>query len=308
MDPSLEKEFSDGLGLAVERLAFIQENAYCAIYRAECDGEAAIIKKYKGDDPRLASLEARAVDFYHELVADRPAILDSRTIRFEPAHNLVCISFVPGISFADYLYAVRGDAERQRQAVQWMTLLAELLEAIRLKTSDPSATTDPFLFEYFDYCTRRLRSIPLLGATAFRREADSGGQIVAAFRAAAPVPSFIHGDFVFRNIHVHGDRIGLIDFANTNAASHVLNDVYNLQIGLGNMLLPAAFKRELWTAFEERFDPARFDAAVHRFYFEYHRRRWLMLNWRTGDPRRWLRALRGMNAFARPWPEGTRSQ
>jgi hypothetical protein len=93
----------------------------------------------------------------------------------------------------------------------------------------------------------------------------------------------------------------LIDFANALEHSHSLHDLINLWIGLQNMMVPPAFRQALWQGVRAGFGPERFAEPVLRFFFEFHRRRWLMLNLRTRDPRRWLRAIRGVRTFARPF-------
>ena len=95
--------------------------------------------------------------------------------------------------------------------------------------------------------------------------------------------------------------MGLIDLANAIQRSHTLNDLYNLKFALNNMFLPRAFKKELWTAFEAGLKPLSFPEMAHRFYYEYHRRRWLMLKMKSRHPKEQLQAIRGLLSFAKPF-------
>jgi aminoglycoside phosphotransferase (APT) family kinase protein len=115
------------------------------------------------------------------------------------------------------------------------------------------------------------------------------------------VPSFVHGDFVFKNMHVDGERIGLIDFANANPLSHPLNDIYNLHFALANMLVPQGFKDRLMASFREGWGNVTFPEIVHRFYYEYHRRRWLMLKLTSRSPRDLIQGIHGLVSFAKPF-------
>ena len=95
--------------------------------------------------------------------------------------------------------------------------------------------------------------------------------------------------------------MGLIDFANTNPRSHTLNDFYNLKMALANMMLGRAFKRDLMAAFRLGLGDLSFPPVAHQFYYEYHRRRWLMLKTRAKSPAAWAEAVRGLVGFARPF-------
>jgi len=173
-------------------------------------------------------------------------------------------------------------------------------------THVPGAETSPFIFEYAEYSSGQLERIPFLGSLLFRGLKKSTLELSETFKAAQVTPSFVHGDFVFRNIHVKGERVGLIDLANTIERSHTLNDLYNLKFALKNMLLSKAFKDELWSAFEDGMKPLSFPEIAHRFYYGYHRRRWLMLKMKSRNPKDQIQAIRGLFSFARPYkPEAT---
>jgi len=103
---------------------------------------------------------------------------------------------------------------------------------------------------------------------------------------------------------VDGERVGLIDLANTIPKSHTLNDVYNLNFAFSNMILPKKFKVELWSAFQNGIKPLDFPEIAHHFYYEYHRRRWLMLKIRSRNPKDQMQAFRGLFGFARSFEQG----
>ncbi|RMG46934.1 MAG: hypothetical protein D6723_16655 [Acidobacteria bacterium] len=297
----LQQQFSRALGLPLTSLHLIKENAYCFIYQAHLEGQPVIVKKYKGADPHLAEMEARAIDFYHQIARHHQDLIDSRTIAFNRENNILCIQYVPGECFSRLLYRSIVDRRRRQRALRIMTILGEFLRDLYETTRQPGADTDAFIFEYFHYCSRRLETLPVLGPLFFPGIVADAERLSHAFRRAGVAPSFIHGDFVFKNIHVLGERVGLIDFANTNARSHVLNDVYNLRLALDNMLLPASFKAALLGHFFDGLGAHAFPEIAHRFYYEYHRRRWLMLKIRSRHPLDWLQAWRGLFGFARPF-------
>jgi hypothetical protein len=103
---------------------------------------------------------------------------------------------------------------------------------------------------------------------------------------------------------VDGERVGLIDLANTIPKSHTLNDVYNLNLALSNMILPKEFKSDLWSAFQNGMKPLAFPEISHHFYYEYHRRRWLMLKLKSRNPKDQMQAFRGL--FAQIFRTGAR--
>lgn len=282
-------------------LDLIQENKYCSIFRSESGGQPFIIKKYKGEDPSLIKKEARALDFYHDIAKEAPDLIDSRAVKLNVRKNILCIGFVQGECFSDVLYGGRKDEAVRQRSIRIMGILGKLLKSLYNRTHQPGAETSPFIFEYAEYCSRQLEGIPVLGFLFFRGLKTATAALSENFRAAGITPSFIHGDFVFRNIHVDGERVGLIDLANTIQRSHTLNDFYNLHFALRNMLLPRDFKEALWSALQEGLRPISFPEIAHHFYYEYHRRRWLMLKMKNGSIKDRIEAFRGLLLFAKPF-------
>ncbi len=297
----LTQTYAADLGMALTFLNLIQENKYCLIYRAEAHGQPYIIKKYKGDDSALIEGEARALNFYHHIAKDDPDLIDSRAVKLNPEKNLLCIGFVEGECFSDILYRWPEGPEIRERSARILGILGRLMKAFYQTTCVPGAETSPFVFEYAEYSSGQLEKIPVLGFLLFRGLKERTRGLSESFKAACVTPSFVHGDFVFRNIHVSGEQVGLIDLANSIERSHTLNDLYNLKFALNNMLLPGAFKAELWSAFKAGLKPLSFPEIAHRFYYEYHRRRWLMLKMKSRNPKEHLQAIRGLFSFARPF-------
>jgi hypothetical protein len=295
----------EGLSLPFDEAQLIQTNAYCAIYRAAIQGAPYIVKAYFGDDPALMRAEADALNFYHEIAGSRPDLIDSRTVARNDAQNLICIQFVRGRRLSDLIYQGRRNAAVREQTVRAMAVLGALLKAFYERTVDPAAEPDAFLFEYFAYCSNRLETLPALGRLCFRGYGASASVLADAFRAARLPPSFAHGDLVFRNIHVEGEQVGLVDFANTNFRSHILNDVYNLYFALANMVLSRPYKTALLDGLRQGTADLRFPDIGHRFYREYHRRRWLMLKLTSRHPRDLLQFVRGWLTFGRSMQPGS---
>ena len=301
MNNMFQEIIGSALGLKLRALAHIKENAYCNIYRAEAENQPFIIKKYKGEDSKLARMEARALEFYHRVADGDEAIISSKTVKLVAEENLLCIGFVEGEPLNDFLYRARNDHEARLRALHVMEILGDFLRRLYEMTGSPGAETDPFIFEYMAYTSARLETTPLLGRLFFSGMIEDAARLSNLLRSSDLVPSFSHGDFVFRNIHVAGNRVGLIDFANTNPRSHTLNDAYNLRLALANMMLPYSFKRDLRAAFRRGLGDLTFPDMAHRFYYEYNRRRWLMLKIRTKSPATWTEATRGLLGFALPY-------
>jgi len=294
-------DIGQALGLKLADLRLIKENSSCHIFRAKCEGAPVILKQYKGEDPSLMLQESRALDLYAEMAAANPDLIGAGTLAINPERNLLAIGWIEGEPFSRLLSRARHEGGARETARKAMGILGGYLADLRRRTVQPGAATDPFHFEYLEYCSRRLRGIPLLGRLAFRHAEEEAVEISEAYRAARPVPSAVHGDFVFRNIHISGSRVGLIDFANSLALSHPLNDYYNLDFGLQNTVLPAGIRSMLWAAFRKGLGRMDYPQAVHRFHFEWHRRRWLMLKILGQHPSDWIQAIRGLGSFARAY-------
>jgi predicted Ser/Thr protein kinase len=301
MSDRLRTEFAVHLGEELVSLALIKENKYCVIYRGETGGGPVIIKKYKGDDPRLAGTEAEALRAYHVLAEENPHLIDSGIPVFNERANLLRIGFVEGDPMSEVLYRARNDARLQERCVGLMRVLGGALKTIRRRSQRPGEAPSPFVFEYLDHCSTTLERLPIIGPALFSGASREARDLADAFRRSADVPSFAHGDLVFKNIHVTEDRVGLIDFGNANPLSHTLNDVYNLLFALYNMWLPTSFKVRLREGFREGLAGLEFPEEAHRFYYEYHRRRWLMLKFHWGNAREKIEGFRGLVAFARPF-------
>jgi hypothetical protein len=292
--------FGEALGLAVTAVQPIQTNAYCAIYRAHTPAGQIIIKEYGPEQTHLAATEAQGLRVYHDLARGDPDLLDSGAPALSADGRVVGIGFVPGERLTEVIRRGRRDEAACRQAVHAMTVLARFLERLREHTTVPGGEVSPFLREYLSYCSARLARVPLAGRWLFARYPQEVDDLWNSLRQCGLPTSFAHGDLVCRNIHVSGDRVGVIDFANTNDSSHTLNDLCNLRIALLNMRLSAAYRQRLWAPMAGLLEAARPPRAARRFYYEYHRRRWLMLKLCARHPAEWLQALRGMLLWARP--------
>lgn len=303
MDDDNRREYSLDLQLELTSLDLIKENKYCVIYLAGTPNGPRIIKKYKGGDSSLVSVEADALSFYHRLAQDQPNLIDSGEPLLRADRNLLCIGFVEGDAFSDFLYKARKDDSLRKQSVRIMRILGEVIRTIYEKTRRPQEETSPFIFEYINYCSTRLEQMPLLGSTLFKGMSSEAKELTDDYRGGNITPSFIHGDFVFKNIHIKDEMVGLIDFANANSLSHPLNDIYNLRFALANMLLPKGFKKDLLSSFQSGFGSHDFSEIAQEFYYEYHRRRWLMLKLTSRNPADLIQGFRGLLSFAKPFTD-----
>lgn len=301
MQDASEKAVAAALGCGVESLTLIGKNAYCRVYLADTGRGRVIVKKYKGEDPSLAAAEGDALAFYDRVAQEDDRLMACRALVFDAQANLLCIHFTPGERFSALVYQGLWRGEARERSIRFMGLLGETLKRFYEETVSPGGESAQTPFEYLRYCSQRLESIPVLGGALFRGLRDDAERLCRAFRAADLAPSFAHGDFVFRNMHVCKERIGLIDFANSLPNSHALNDAYALHFALRNMPLPGAYRAALADAFRRGFGDAEFPEVAREFYYEYHRRRWLALKLRTLNPLRWAQAARGLAAFAGPF-------
>jgi hypothetical protein len=290
------------LGLDAASIQPIQRNKYCMIASAHRqDGQRCIIKDYGKSDPLLAQREALALERYDAICRDIPDLNTCRLLAYSPAHNALAMSFVKGPSLTRLVYRGLLKAHDRRQAIAHARTLGKLLRELYQRHRDERVKLGGFMQEYMLHASDRLAAIPLFGRMVCGCSLPSAGSLFDDARDCGEPVSFCHGDFVPRNMHADADAIGLIDWANTAADSHILNDVYNLYIALRNMLLPPRYRRRLIEALSAGLGDLRFDIRLHRFFYEYHRRRWLMLKLYARRPWPWLQALRGMFTFARPF-------
>lgn len=295
---TLNAFLSKELGVEVTNSAFISRNPYCRIYQAIVYEEKAIIKLYEPGRDQLALAETQAVQRYHLFAKRDKRFHDCRVLHYN-IDRCFAASFVPGKSLAHWVYDCKRDAaqipktiEAVRLAASWLCSLAEETKCL-LKP-------DPFLIDYLLYTSGKLQKSRFVGSL-FPHAIDEANQLIQDYLNSEAFTTAIHGDFVFRNIHFDGERVGIIDFANSLDRSHILNDAYNWSFALKNMVLPKEIKLALSNAFFEGLGRVELDDAVHAFYYEYHRRRWLMLNLLSRNPLRWMRGLVALKSFCRPW-------
>ena len=292
---------SAALGLQITALRIIQRNAYCAIYGGLlADGDRCIVKTYFSADPELARIEVQAANFYRDVIREVPDVHPGGALAFVPEANILALRFVPGTCFTDAVYAaVRHPAER----AHILTATRRLGEILRrlYDASQTRAAVDPFMGEYASYASGRLEHLPWPVHHLFAGSQADARALWTAWQTAEPVVSFCHGDFTFRNLHLDGGTIGLIDFANARWNSHILNDVYNFHLAAHNMILPRSFRNDILTALVDGMGELCFAGNVHHFFYEYHRRRWLMLKLTARHPWAWLQTCRALATFARPF-------
>lgn len=299
MTPPPASRLAELIGRPVSSVETIAENKYCGIFRGMSDGQPVIFKQYKAGDPILEQREADGVRLYHDLARADDRLMDSDVLGFDAADRLIAIGFVPGARLADAVRDAAGDGKLRDAVFAAMWALGETLVAMRNRTLAEGTPLDPFHFEYLRHCSGKLAGLPVVGRRFYGEAPAKAELLVNEITRARPAVSMAHGDFVFRNIHIRDGRIGLIDFANTLPASHPLNDIVNLWFSLQNMRLDPGYREALWGAFRGGFGAMDFGNAEWRFFFEYHRRRWLMLNLAVRNPARWILAARAQRGFAR---------
>lgn len=279
------------------------------------DDRPLILKRYHGDDPRLMRAEADGIRRYRASVEGREGWVCSGVVAQADAHNALAIEPVAGDPLSALVRAGQREAGARAQAIECMAMLGGWLARMRAASVSPGEPLDPFMTEYITHCSRRLAALGLggrlLSGGRLRESERELPELLEALAGAAVDPSFAHGDLVFANIHVAresgGLRLGLIDFANCLTHSHPLNDVYNLRFALQAMPLARGYRAELWSGLLRGLDGLAADEAVHRFFHEYHRRRWLMLQLCSRNPRRWLQAWLALGDLAAPYAPSRRA-
>jgi hypothetical protein len=295
--------YAQALGIDLVDLVPIQRNKYCAIGKGTLgNGRRCIVKDYGESDPALAKLEADSLSFYQTLSEGVAGLKGCGLLAYSAEKNLLAISFMSGESYTRFLYKSLVSKDRKIRALQHAEKLGALLRELYLRgPSIPNGELGGFMREYFQHATDRLGHVPMVGKFILRAPSGTVDELLSDVKASGERPSFCHGDCVPRNAHADDDGIGLIDWANTSDQSHILNDIYNLFIALQNMGLPSAYKRQIIQALSDGLGDLSFDLRVHRFFYEYHRRRWLMLKLYARRPWPWLQALRGIATFAKPF-------
>jgi tRNA A-37 threonylcarbamoyl transferase component Bud32 len=297
----LRAKFERLMDAPITGLRELAVNKYCRIVQGVINGELVVMKAYHAGERDLVRREADGIRLYEKLGTADGRFLPGRVLALDEEQRLLVMAFVQGRRLSDILREVARDRARWSEAEGLLRLAGEFLCALRAKTTLSGAEPDPFHEEYISHCSGRLRGLGLFGGLLFASAPEEAKVLWDRYRLAGTSPSTAHGDFVLRNLHVEGDRIGVIDFANTLTASHPLNDLYNMRQGMEAMWLPTTFVTNLWRSLQEGFGTESFPEADHAFFHEFHRRRWLMLNLGSRQPTRWLKAVRGLRGFAQPW-------
>ena len=295
--------YSKSLGIELTDLSPIQRNKYCAIGKGTLrDGTPCIVKDYGKSDPELAQLEADSLTFYDTISSGVDGLKSCGLLAHNPEENLLAISFMSGESFTRFVYKSLFSKARKNIALQHAKTLGSLLRELYLRgPASSEKELGDFMREYLQHSTDRLGKVPMLGKICLGKNAPSVQTLLSDAKESGERPSFCHGDCVPRNAHSDDSGIGLIDWANTSEQSHILNDVYNLFTALQNMVLPPTYKKQIIQSLSDGLGDLAFDVRLHRFFYEYHRRRWLMLKLYARRPWPFVQALRGLVTFAKPF-------
>ena len=295
--------YAKTLGIELTDLSPIQRNKYCAIGKGTLrDGTPCIVKDYGQSEPALAKLEADSLTFYQTISEGIAGLKGCGLLAYNEQENLLAISFMSGESYTRFVYKSLFSKGRKNIACQHAQRLGALLRELYLRgPSTKEAQLGDFMREYLQHSTDQLGNIPMLGKISLGKNPPSVETLLSDAKASGERPSFCHGDCVPRNAHADASGIGLIDWANTSEESHILNDVYNLFTALQNMVLPPTYKKRIIQSLSDGLGDLAFDVRLHRFFYEYHRRRWLMLKLCAHRPWPLLQALRGLATFAKPF-------
>ncbi len=271
------EKLEERLDLRLEALEVVRENRCCWIFRGETKGEAVIIKQYKQGLYEGCVQEARAIECYGEACAGISGVLPSRVVSVNAHTGTLCISYIRGELLSTTLRRTPRGATRSG-VLDALENVGRLLARLRERTASarpPSA----FLEEYLLYASARLGSLPLLGTTLFSEFPRDAERLFEELCDAGELSSLSHGDLVLANMIFDGRRIGLIDFAHANLDGHVLDDVYSLWVTLETLwYAPSSLRSDMMSAVRQGIGSLEHDYRAHRFFWEYHRRRWLAIH------------------------------
>ena len=295
-------DYAASLDLPLQAVRLIQRNPYCTIEHGVLgSGESCIIKDYADSDPELARDEAAALGFYDTICHDTPGLKRCRLLAYNAERNILAMSFMSGSSYTQFVYRAQFSLGRRGKAVEHARALGQLLRELYQRRHNAEGELGGFMCDYMLYASNRLAKIPLIGERLLGADMPAAEVLFEEARASGEPTSFCHGDCVLRNAHADDHSIGLIDWANTSCESHILNDVYNFRTAAYNMYLTPGYRQRLLEALSDGLGDLTFDIRLHRFFYEYHRRRWLMLKLYAKRPWPWAQALRAVMTFARPF-------
>lgn len=294
------QKLEERLDMRLDSLVPVRENRLCWIFRGRAHGEPVIVRQYKRECREGALREARAVERYGEACESVPSLLPLRVLASNQEEGTLCINLIEGELLSD---AMRRPLTRARReavlaAVGDLGRLLARLRELTVTAHEPSS----FLEEYLLYTSHRLASVPLLGPVLFGDAASDATRLFEELRQAGEPSSLSHGDLVFANMIFDGRSLGLIDFTNANFESHTLDDLYTFQVTCDNLWhLSSSVRFDLSNALRAGLGRMTFDSRTHRFYWEYHRRRWLTINL-NGGISHWLKFVLALPRMTRRLP------
>ena len=275
--------------LPLTNIHLIKRNPYCAIYRATCEQEIVIAKHYVKDQEQLVGNEAKSVALYQEIARSCDAWLDCKVIECNTQDGLLVVSFVPGTSLSQHIY----HSKNKSLLLENIASLGKLLASIYRDTQKIGAI-DSFFYEYIEYCQQKLQAV-----RGIRKHLIKRYRFPQIKKLQSSNISFSHGDFVPANIHVEGDKIGLIDFANSNHHAHIVNDIINFRIAINNMLIAKNLKRDILQALHQGIGELTIEPSVVDLFHAFHYYRWLMLNINSKNPLALLNVWQNAQRFSK---------
>lgn len=303
MRPLLSKR----LGMPLAGVRFVEDNGCCSIYEAFVGDDPVIIKQYRGQNPHPATSEAEALRLYGRICDDVPGAMPVRLLGFNGHTSTLCIERVAGRPLTRLVADARGDPARQAETARAMALVGVLLRRLYDTTRTSGVGPSQLLREQMEQASSELAEVPLVGRALFGGYRWDVAILWHELLRAEEPTSVTHGDPQLDNVLVRGDRVALTGFQNSNGAGHLLADGYAMSVSLRTRRLPEGFQGRLIDALHQGLDLPRFPDAVHRFYWELQRRRWLFLRLVRGSAIERARGLRSLSELGvqLPLPEAS---
>ncbi|MEX2670238.1 hypothetical protein [Candidatus Uabimicrobium amorphum] len=273
--------------LPLTNITFIKKNPYCSIYRAQLHKEIVFVKHYIQQQETLVPNEAKSIELYQKITHGENIWSECTVIECDPPKGLLVVSFVPGDSLSRCIYSCKN----KPQLLQNVVSLGKLLGSLYNETKR-EGTIDPFFYEYIEYCQQKLQNIHGIPGCLSKRY-----HLLPVEKVKENCISFSHGDFVPANIHLHNEKVGLIDFANSNDCSHIENDIMNFTIAINNMFIKSSLKKEILQAFHEGIGERTVFPQTKNLFRTFHYCRWIMLNIHSKNPFRLFNVWKNAQRF-----------
>jgi serine/threonine protein kinase len=270
-----------------------------------------MVKVYRPDEEgfRLAGVEYQALEHYARMVAAIPDMVACCPLKIvqEQDLNAIVFEYFSGYSLGRFFYRSLWSKEYGRKLLQVVERLCFYLQVNLELCQNQNEVSDGlsgFFAEYMLYCSNGLEKhfSGRFLCSGFVREAEELCREFAAQPMGKSGLCRIHGDLVPANILVNSKgEFCLIDFANSQPNGHLLSDVYGFLCSIRLFSLCPSVYKPVRALFDGLIQKGGYSELERKFFYEFHRRRWLWLKISSLHP---LRQLEFWRALWTPFDAG----